>query len=295
MSTIKFNLPDFTTGFRIYEGLLEFKQNYPKVFRDGVEISSIFGNFNGNIWNGGSTYFGKRQLSCNEIDKVVEFYNSRGVSLRLTCTNPMLEQTDIYDRYANAIVKCLHNGINEIVVTSPILEDYLRDKYPNFKFVKSIIGSYEENIDVSLDDKYYMSCIKRIRNNNFEYLDKIPFEFRNKVEFLCNDPCPEVCPRLKTHYRQMGKSQLEARYSGAIGCSFYPLRDVLPNTFKMCLKTSISYENIVENYLPRGFCNFKLSGRFNLPVIITNILQWLIEPEYCYDVLDGLLHKVLVH
>lgn len=293
MSSINFNLPDFLYARKIYEAVIEFYKNYPKVFHENTRIASIFGNLSGNIWNGGSTYFGRKQLDMREVGELVDYYNSNGIALRLTCTNPMLEHTDIYDRYANAVMKAFHNGFNEVVVTSPILEEYLRDKYPNFKYIKSIIGTYEEGQDLFLDDKYYMTCLKRIRNNNFAYLDSIPVEKRHKVEILCNDPCPEVCPRLKTHYRQMGKMQLYFDPVDSIGCSFYPLRDVLPITHKDSLGTTVSYDNIIDNYVPRGYTNFKLSGRFNQPVIVINVLKWLTKKEYEYDVLDGILHKIL--
>jgi len=35
------------------------------------------------------------------------------------------------------VTEICENELNEIVINSPILEDYLRDKYPKYKFISS--------------------------------------------------------------------------------------------------------------------------------------------------------------
>lgn len=43
---------------------------------------------------------------------------------------------------------------------------------------------------------------------DFDFLNSIPIEKRNKFKILCNDPCPINCPFLYEHYKNYGKVSL---------------------------------------------------------------------------------------
>ena len=55
------------------------------------------------------------------------------------------------------------------------------------------------------------------------------------------------------------------------------------------LETYISREKILEEYLPRGFNVFKISGRYSPGAIIIGIVNYLIKPEYKTDVTEILI------
>jgi hypothetical protein len=82
----------------------------------------------------------------------------------LTFTNPLIEEKHCYDTYSNLIAECGHNGMNEILVTSPILETYLRTNYPNYKYCKSVTSTENNTYDV---ENYYISVLPKYFNNNF--------------------------------------------------------------------------------------------------------------------------------
>ena len=284
---INFNFPDFVEGFLAYELFFNLKRNYPFTLNPDTRIHSIYGTLTNSVWNGGSVYIGGYTYTHDYLKKKFDWYNDNGVAIRIIATNPLVQEHHLKDTYANMIMQAADNGMNEVVVCSPLLEDYLRDKYPNFRYVKSIIASYEENKPVDLDDKYFLSCMMRAANNKWSYLDSIPMEKRDKVEFLCTDPCPDNCPRIKTHYHSMAESQITLGKSTAKlnGCSMNQLRGaMLPkSTTRKNVDANIELDLIRSEYIPRNYSHFKISGRFNVGSIVTNIADYLIKPEFHKD------------
>ena len=282
---INFNFPDFIEGYSIYQTYFHHMDKNRIMFYEDSCISSIYGTFPNCVWNGGSCYIGGPTYSYNYMKNKIESFNERGIAIRIIATNPLIEAHHLHDTYANLIMDAANNGFNEVVVCSSLLEDYLRDKYPNFKYVKSILSSYSTNTPVDLDDKYYMSCMMRAVNNNWEYLDKIPPEQRHKVEFLCTDPCPDNCPRIATHYLQMAEQQLNFLKDGSDkpnDCNMAQLKNLSVH-YMRTLDCYIDRDKIIKEYVPRGYCNFKVSGRFNAGSIATGLADYLIKPEYYND------------
>ena len=128
-------------------------------------------------------------------------------------------------------------------------------------------------------------------NNNWEFLDSIPKEARPKIEILCTDTCPAWCNRLYTHYKDFAKGQLAFDTDAPnINCSCEDARGVF-DIYK-ATQTNPKYvtrELIDTQYLPRGYCQFKLAGRTSVSVAIVNVLQYMILPEYRLDVAGNLI------
>lgn len=282
---INFNLPDFETGLSTYNTILKYKRDYPYIFLNpNDKINSIFGCLKGAIWNGGSYLLDTGAHTKDALKYFVNFYNNQGIPLRFTFTNPLIEEKHCYDTYCNMIAETAHNGKNEILVVSPVLEDYLRTNYPNYKYIRSIVGSSAKPYDP--DPKYHMSVMRRSMNNNWEYLDSIPQDHRDKIEFLCNDPCADDCPRIYSHYLDYAKIQLSFGRSITSNwkCTNQPNHPFEYHTLRQ--RTSyISRELIEKEYLPRGYNQFKLSGRSNISKIIYNVTDYMIKPEYHTDMI----------
>lgn len=281
---INFNLPDFETGMVVYNIVKSYQYKYPYIFiNSNDKISSVFGCFKTAIWNGGSFLLDMGVHTKEGMKHIVNHYNNNlNIPLRFTFTNPLIEEKHCYDTFCNIIAETAHNGKNEILVVSPVLEEYLRKNYPNYKYIKSIIASSQEPYDP--DPKYYMSVMRRGMNNNWDYLDTIPQEHRDKIEFLCNDPCIDNCPRIYSHYEDFAKIQLnyERSLTSNWKCTY---REKHPfEIYKTRMRRAfISRKMIEENYLPKGFNQFKLSGRSNISKIISNVVDYMIKPEYRTD------------
>lgn len=290
---INYNFPDFISGRQVYKTYFDFRKQYPEIFYEDSEITSIFGMFPNCIWNGGGEFISTAFCTPVLIKQYFDFYNYElGIPLRLTCTNPVLQKEEYFDTYGNLILEIGHNGLNELITSSEEFENFLRNKYPNYKYVKSIIGTKDQNI--FLEDKYYMSCLKRSCNNNWEIIDNIPLDKREKVEFLCTDPCPDNCPRIYSHYLLHGEKQKRYCYSDIdSGCTMTSIKTPFTNLYTKTLRTHISREMILKDYVPKGFYNFKISGRFNVGTIINSICEYLVKPEYRLDMNEILINDTL--
>lgn len=282
---INMNMPDFLDGRLIYGAVYDLRIDYPDIFYQDTHIASIFGCFPGCIWNGGSTNFYPYWFK-KDIELLIHWYNDvLEVPIRFTFTNPLIQEKHLNDTYGNLIAELGHNGKNEILTSSRILENYLREKYPNYKYCASIVGTDIE--PYSTDPHYGLVVMRRKMNNNWDYLDTIPMEHRHKIEFLCNDPCPDNCPRIYSHYRDLARAQIEMDPTGTrTECSMLEKRGTLQRYNTRQLKSYISREQILNDYLPKGFNQFKVSGRSNPWRIMHNICEYMVKPDYYDDVID---------
>lgn len=275
---INFNCPGFYAGFSIYKSILDLQRNIPEIFHKDIQIESIFDAFPNMIWNGGTIVQGF-QPTVEDIENIIQFYYDNKIEIALTMTNPRIEKTDIYDRYCNKVLSLCQNEYNSILVSSPILEDYIREKYPLFKIKRSIIAS-NKNVDyLSIIDKYDKIVLPRRQLKDFDFLETIPNEIRGRFEFLCDDPCPISCPYLYKHYQGFAKITLfeDIESSDIVKCKTLP-QSPLRNS--LCKEDQISFKEIIDDYLPRSFNSFKISGRTNKYSIIFSILPYLFKEEY---------------
>lgn len=281
-----FNLPDFIAGRGVYTTLVDYSQQAKDFLLPNTGIACVYGNFPSCIWNGGGINV-NGSWTKPQIQELIEFYNyGLHIPLRFTFTNPLIDERHLNDTYSNMIAECGHNGMNEILTSSPVLEKYLREKYPKYKFCRSIIGARDQAVDFS--DKYYLSVCQRRMNNNWEFLESIPEEKRHKIEFLCTDPCPDNCPRLYTHYRDFARAQLEyLPGTPECACSMNEVKGIFSHKYMHGLETYISREMIDKDYLPRGFNQFKISGRASAMGGIMGALNYMVNPEYRDDALSA--------
>lgn len=282
-----FNMPEFFVTQELWSIYDNLRKEHPEIWIPDSEVACVFGNFPGAIWNGGGINI-EGTVPRDIVQKCFDFYNYElKIPLRLTFTNPLIAEEHCYDTYCNMIAECGHNGMNEILTSSPVLENYLRKKYPNYKYCRSIIASREEPI--ALDNKYHIEVMRRRMNNNWDFLNTIPMDKRPKIEFLCTDPCPDNCPRIYSHYRAFARAQLEFQSSDECACSMDKVKGDFPTLYTRSLETYISREMIDNNYLPNGFNQFKISGRGSPLGATMGIIDYMVKPEYQRDVMLLLL------
>lgn len=284
---INYNVGGFVIGCDVFDYYYDLLKRAPYIFYEDSYIGSIFDCFPNCIWNGGTVLCQNVFYNAPTIrDYIMHYNNDLNVPLRFTFTNQILEEKHLYDTYANTIAELAHNGKNEICVSSPLLEEYLRKNYPNYKYIKSITAT--ENEKYYADDKYFVTVMKRSMNNNWTYLDSIPEEHRSRIEFLCTDPCPDNCPNIYNHYRSQNRVQLAYGFGiESSRCSMDSVKGNFQIKYSKSLRTSIDREKILKDYLPRGYNIFKLSGRTDEPTIINNLYRFLVKPEYVDDFIVG--------
>lgn len=202
---MNFYLPDFFLKYKLNLLFAELWQNSPEVFNEGVNIGAVYGCFPGAIWNGG------RLMTCSlhigDIENVINRFNEIDIPLRFTFTNSLLQKEHTFDTYCNLIMESANNGMNEVLVNSPILEDYLRDKYPDFKYILSTTRCERDLNKLNQFSKEYDMVVLDFRdNNNFDFLNQL--EDKSKIEVLVNSYCNPKCTRRKQHYEMISRNQL---------------------------------------------------------------------------------------
>lgn len=293
----RFHLPNFTNHFMFNLTFVEMLSHCPHYFREGVEIASIYGTFPPAVWNGGRLQTGR----CDEsfVKQVLSEFNKRGVPLRFTFTNPVLEEEHLKDEFCNRILQLADNGLNECIVASPLLEDYLRTNYPNFKLTSSTCKriTNPEKLVAETEKDYHIVVIDYDLNHNYDALEKI--EDKSKCEILVNACCEPKCPYRSAHYRSIGKQQIlysahvrnnpevpfdfestvaETGFkNGSFNCEYmeYSLFQVKD------LANHITPDEIWNKYIPMGFEQFKIEGRtFDNLNLIEHYMYYMIKPEY---------------
>lgn len=294
---VRFHLPDFAKHFGLNLVLVSMKENCPHFFREGVEIASVYGTFPPAIWNGGRFQYGK----CDKdfIKHVIRNFNDRGIPLRFTFTNPILEKKHLHDDFCNMIMHYADNGMNEVIVASPILEEYIRKNYPNYKITSSTCKriTEPEKLYEELKKDYSIVVIDYDLNNKFDILEKIPD--KEKCEILVNACCNPECKMRSEHYRNIGAEQLAyaehlkkspdknfdfskiQKYEKYVNSTIINCNYMNRSLFEIKnLATHITPDDIWEKYVPMGFSQFKIEGRtlelFNL---IEHYMYYMIKPE----------------
>lgn len=293
---IQFILPGFL-NVGIFEKIINIYEKYLEITNEDSTIYSIFGSFPCAIWNGGRPDIGEPEYDIKQMKKVRDYYNSKGIAIAFTFTNPLIKEEHLEDKYCNNILKVFNNGKNEVLVNSKILEKYIRENYPNYKINQSITTT--DKRDYSLNG-YHLAVLKKDLNHNFEYLKKIPLKDRERIELLCNEMCINNCKYTFQHYEEMSNVQLRKRNLYDVGLyGVCKHRDKINRNapFKWLKDNSKYYidpKDIYEKYVPLGFKYFKIQGRERFSTVgMNSIIFYCIKPKYQRDVRTYLSERML--
>ncbi|MCR4600005.1 MAG: hypothetical protein K5678_13355 [Acetatifactor sp.] len=271
---INFYLPDFYTNMKLICFLADIQKATPECFYEGAKIASAYGCFPGMIWNGGRVVLG----SCKkpDIQYVIESLNSRGIAVRFTLTNPLIEEKHLNDTFCNFCLELANNGMNEILVNSPIIEDYVRKNYPKYPLISSTTKCLDklDDIKAEMEKDYSIVVIDSAMNNTPELF---AMDHRDRMEVIVDHFCEDNCPRRRAHYVVQGKAQLEFHDP-----DWKPCMNIAREFWQIKNNRSfISTDLLYGKYVDAGFRHFKLDGRSYPPRrLIDSFLYYLVKPEW---------------
>jgi collagenase-like PrtC family protease len=276
-------IPGLYENFETNAYFCEILEEHPEYFYDNIKIGAVFGAFQFCIWDGGRIFDHPSHATQEEIIFIKNFFNSRNIPIRFTFTNNLIQKEDCYDHFNNLILKICENNLNEVIVNSPILEEYIRTNYPSYSFISSTtkcLTNLEEAKKELNNDNYKMVCLEYTLNHNKNFLESLTKEEKLKTEFLINAICPPNCVNRKEHYKlnslfnlNYGK-KYKMNYCGINGNGLDP-DDKLVNS------THLLADEIFNYYVPNGFYNFKIEGRtFNPLRHICSLVQYMVKPKY---------------
>ena len=283
---IKFHLPDFYYHHNLNMQMIQMMMNEPEYFRDGISIGSIYGSFPC-YWNGGRVINNDTdefKLSYETIRDIINDFNQFGIPLKFTFTNVLINEALIYDPLCNNIMKLANNGMNEVLVNSPLLEDFLREHYPNFKYISSTTKCITDVDKINKECEKYDMVVMDYRNNlDLNFHSKL--KYKDKIEILINAYCSPTCDRRKEHYEYLSRCQIDMKLADRF-C------DTLTRSFWDALELSsvIKVNDLYNYYVPQGFENFKIEGRTLHPIdVIDSYMYYMVKPEYQNKVKNQLI------
>ncbi len=297
---VNFHLPGLRQNYPLNMLMVSMLNTKPEFFREGVKIASFFGEFPTSLWNGGrpSNY---DQCDATYIREVIKHVNALGIPVRYTYTNMLLNEHDCEDPYCNFCMRAGDNGMNEVMVFSPILESYIRERYPSYKINSSTCKEIRDInlLNEELAKPYYLVVLDYNFNNEFEELEKI--QDKGRCEILVNACCVPNCPRRGAHYENVAKNQRTILKNRTL-----PQDKQIPLENWYCeygefncihtiqnYNTYVSPEAIWEKYVPMGFKHFKIEGTTgNIFSLIETYCHYLIKPEHQGEARIALLNNL---
>ncbi len=275
-----YHLPGLFEFYDLYKVFLPLFREHREYFYDWCEIGSIYGAPCDCIWGGGRVGFGDA-----DPGEVLALMKEYGISARLTFSNSLLKEEHLADRKCNALCAMFENSgdvPNGVIVTSDLLLEYLRARYPGFYFVSSTTKVLTDVRD----------CVNELDRGEFQYvvpdfrLNKVLPECglteaqKAKVEFLCNECCWFDCYDRKNCYENVSRKSLGEDVEDHVCVSpdaakGYRFSDAMKNP------GFIGIRDIQETYLPKGFRHFKIEGRgLGSAIVLEFLLYYMTKPEY---------------
>lgn len=276
-----YHLPGLFEFHDLYRAFLPLFRRRREWFYDWCEIGSIYGAPADCLWGGGRVGFGEARP-----EDAAALTREFGVSARLTFSNSLLRQAHLSDRKCNALCALFeHNGPVQsgAIVSSDLLLDYLRGRYPGLYFVSSttkVLRSFPQ-LEAELDRPEFRFVVPDFRLNRArDRLFSLPEAKKRKVEFLCNECCWFDCPDRKACYENVSRKNLGEACADHVCASpnarrGYRFSDAMQNP------GFIGVGDIQDIFLPNGFAHFKLEGRsLGSAVVLEFLLYYLTKPEH---------------
>ncbi len=292
---IYFAIPGLYENIRTNEIFYELYKNLPQCFYNDFSFDAFYGNFQYCIWDGGRFFQEYKHSTIEDIQKAMQLYNYKmNVPMRFIFTNTKIEPQHCYDRFCNLITEMCENSMNEIVVNSPVLEDYLRKNYPKYKIISSTtkcLSNKEDLVKELHSEKYFRVCLDYNLNQQKDFLKNLNEEEKDKCEFLINASCGPGCKNRKKHYDFNSESSLNYGKSFFLNFCIIPGNNLYP--YEEQKKVWITPKDLREWYEPNGFSHFKLEGRTFKPFVhLGNLINYMVKPEYQLFIFTEVLHAL---
>ena len=304
-------------------GLFTFDHEFSDIIRLGkifydcdIPIKSIHGCYPV-MWNAGrivdvkAEFWGDFKTSGPE--QVIKFWDNcwTPIGCYLTFSNHLIKEKHLEDPSSNFLLDILtkHNrrNVNGVIVSSDILSEYIRKKYPQLKQKSSIIKASVERPHVDgRDFEYYDDLTNRFDRvmvhpddgHNKKLLEQMAASGKqDSYEIILNENCPVGCAVRKPCYAVGARDAIRGwngmfhlfdfkQEYGAGGpnpdprCGrnnyFHP-NPAIRTTKRTCNFTQDELEEVYK----MGFKHFKLQGRDDRwEVMFYDFIRYAIEPDH---------------
>lgn len=282
---INFSIGGLFEKFDFFKKFLGIYNEDRDKFNENFSINSLFGSVKC-IWNGGRIINDYWDINPGIVAKYM-IDNFPEIECRLTFTNIFINKKDLEDEVGNKLLNLFNSKNNGIIIYSELLENYIRNNYPNYKMISSITKCLTKEQTIRELQKDYSLIVL---NTNYiieeEFLEKLPN--KHKVEILVNDACQKICPKRLEHYKSYSLNQKNNTYSKICNCEssgpLYELKDG---------ELFVSNDKI-KKYIEMGFTNFKIQGRTNYEYdLLETLVYYLVKPEYTLEIREKFMLNLI--
>ncbi|MCQ2578041.1 MAG: hypothetical protein MJ176_05875 [Treponema sp.] len=278
-----FHLPGLFEFYDFYKIFLPVFFEHRQWFYQDFQIDSIYGAPADCLWGGGRTGFGQSGIEKD----VLALTSDYGVSARLTFSNSLLKENHLADKKCNYLCELFCSRKNGVILHSDLLLDYLKKHFPHFYFVSSTtkVLTRFEDFAAELENSDFKFVVPDFRfNRDFDLLEKLSQNQKNKTEFLVNECCWFQCEKRKACYENVSRLALGEK-TEEWKCASPDAKEGY--VFSKAKKNPgfISVDDIQKSYVPMGFSNFKIEGRsLGSALLLEFILYYMTKPEYQLEV-----------
>lgn len=239
-------------------------------------IAGVYGSFNNIIWNGGRTIFCREFQTLEQIEQCLNNINSHGMVCKFAFTNQLLEEQHLHNTYCNEVLDLIAETNNEIVINSPLLENYIREKYPSIGLTSSITKGGDFNTYKTAIQQDYKSVVCYPRRNILADIGQLNEEDKKRIELMINNDGCGYCKIEKKHYENESYNNLHGTEKLFSCYQFHPNYKRYKEFLAIPLDEQLYNDS--EYFQDLGICNYKIRGRGEpidrLLIDYLNILFW---------------------
>ena len=156
------------------------------------------------------------------------------------------------------------------------------------------VGTHEQQFnrlikavdELKRDDFLYV--VPDFRLNKVQQLENLLQKDKDKVEFLCNECCFIGCLERKKCYETVSRQNLGEDCLDHV-CKAPDSHEGYRFSKAMQNPSFISVEDIQNNYLPKGFSQFKIEGRsLGSALVLEFLLYYMVKPKYQIHVREAI-------
>ena len=266
-----------------------------------LPIKSVFGCYSV-MWSGGRNVHAPGTPHWNyhgwTPEVIIKEYNKRGINVTFTFSNTLLKEEHLADPGSNYLLDLLgkqeYEG-NAVTVTSDMLSDYIKDKYPALKQKASIVKITAEapkkrtaEYYESLFEKFDLVYLHPDDNFDFKLLKELAETGRaEKYTPLINEPCVRNCNIRSDHYDEYSRKVIDGWHGMFNFTTVDNVHDrshpntICPSVLHKELRTCVVHKDDFKKIYELGFRNFKLQGRdASWEFVNYNISEWMVEQNF---------------
>ncbi len=240
-------------------------------------------------WNGGRVLLKANDNSLDReiIEKEFEKAVEHKIIPLLTFSNTLLKEEDLHDDQCNCLLEIANEYEAQIIVSSEILERYIREKYPEMKIHASVIKTaFQEKRDCDYYDglsrDYFSYVVHPDDNFDIGLLEKI--EKRN-AEIILNERCYYDCKIRKSHYESISREQLMLANNNYKHERFVDNCSAIPEIKQLAgnkRNVSLTVKEMCK-MSEMGFKTFKIQGRTDsLYVYFFDLMRYTLENDMIF-------------